>query len=211
MAHQYWGSSIGLHRKEIAWSLIGLGMQMDQHYAAANNLDHGGFKKSMDWFYYEAQRRGFNTALAQPVENALKSPAPWSSGWNMSLMHGKANFICWMLQDLLGSEKFTRIIKRIIREKAGTVMQNKELIRFVREAFGEDIDWFVADWIDGGATLDYAVTNVQKDGKGWRVTVAQLGSGAFPVLVEAQTESGNKLPCCIRGCGLSVNATAGAE
>jgi hypothetical protein len=194
VAHQYWGSLIGLNRKEIAWPLIGLGMQMDQQYSANGNYDYRPMKQTIDWFYYEAERRGFNTALSQPVENALKSPDRlWSNGWNMSLMHSKANFICSMLRDLLGEEKFTGIIKRIIREKAGSILTGNDFVRYCREASAEILDWFVHDWVDGIATLDYKVANVEKVEKGWNVKIVQLGSGAFPVWVEVQFESGKKL------------------
>jgi hypothetical protein len=73
------------------------------------------------------------------------------------------------------------------------MISDDALIAFCEEVHGEDLAWFFDDWVDGKATLDYAVTAVSKLEQGWRVEVSQLGSAAFPVLVESRTESGSRL------------------
>ncbi|MDP6723351.1 MAG: hypothetical protein QGF59_32105, partial [Pirellulaceae bacterium] len=66
-------------------------------------------------------------------------------------------------------------------------------IEYCEEACGEPLDWFVADWIDGKAALDYAVTSVKAADGSWEVEITKVGDAAFPVVVEAETERGKKL------------------
>ena len=194
VAHQYFGSKIGLHRREIAWASVGLGLMMDGAYIAERDLGTHRWRKTMDWFYFEAERRGYDTTLSQPVEKPVKSKDRlWARGWNMSLMHAKARFVCSMLEDLLGKEEFKNVVRKIIAEKSGGVLANKDLIVYCEAALGEPLDWFVADWIDGRGTLDYAVGEVKQVDNGWRVGIANLGDARFPVVVEAETTTGEKL------------------
>ena len=193
VAHQYFGSMIGVRRREINWVPIGLGMMMDQHYLADRGLNDKSIRKTMDWFYFEAERRGYDTTLSQPVEKLMMSEGIWSYGWNMSLAHSKAFFVCSMLKDFLGAEKFQGVIRKIIAERGGTLISDSDLIGYCERALGKPLDWFVADWIDGRATLDYAVSGVKRIDGGWEVEIAKIGTGGFPVIVEAEAETGEKL------------------
>jgi aminopeptidase N len=193
IAHQYFGSSIGIHRKEIAWAPIGLGLVMDHHYMVRKGLSDESMRKTFRWYYLEALRRGFDTTLSQPVEKPMKEGPPWSFGWNMSLMHGKAYEVCRMLESLLGEEKFRDVIRKILSERKGALLSGADFIEYCEEACGEPLDWFVADWIDGKAALDYAVTSVKAADGSWEVEITKVGDAAFPVVVEAETERGKKL------------------
>jgi hypothetical protein len=58
------------------------------------------------------------------------------------------------------------------------------------KAYGESLDWFVEDWIDGDLALDYAVTGLKPVNEGWEVEISRQGKAAFPALVEAETKRG---------------------
>ena len=85
------------------------------------------------------------------------------------------------------------IIKKIITERAGTLISGADLISYCEKALGESLDWFAADWVNGHATLDYAVSDVKQMDKGWQVEVAKMSTAKYPVMVEAETKSGKKL------------------
>jgi hypothetical protein len=191
VAHQYFGTSIGIARDEIAWASIGIGMTMDHDYMVQRGLDVAATRKTMRWFYLEAVRRGYDTKLSQPVEGPMMAAAPWSSGWNMSLMHGKAYEVCTMLRDLLGKDKYRAIIRKILDEKKGGLLRNRDFVKYCKEASAEPLDWFFADWVDGNCALDYAVTSV--DPANGRVEVSKIGGAAFPVTVEVETVLGKRL------------------
>ena len=193
VAHQYFGAQIGFHRADIHWIPVGLAMTMDEHYAQARGLDATFGRKIMREFYFMSERMGFDTTLSQPVEPAMQSPPPWSFGWNMGLAHGKAYAVCAMLRDLLGPRRYQAVIRKLIAERSGTLIQQADLIAACEDALGERLDWFVADWIDGRAKFDYAITSVEKTATGCDVEVARIGTGRFPVLVEATTTSGGLL------------------
>jgi hypothetical protein len=191
IAHQYFGTSMGIARREIAWASIGLGMMMDHEYMVQRGLEETSIRKTMRWFYQEAVRRGFDTTLSQPVEVPLQKENPWASGWNMSLMHGKAYEVCTMLKDLLGEHKFCLVLRKVISEKKGSVLRNDDFVKHCKEASVEPLDWFVADWVDGNLALDYGIASV--DAAAGHVEISKIAGAAFPVVVEVETARGKKL------------------
>jgi len=192
VAHQYFGNLINQPRNEVNWVLLGLGMVMDRHYLLDRGLDDKMHRQVMN-FYPMVKRQGRNTSLSQTVEDLTRAEKPWSWQWNLALGHGKAFAVCSLLEDLLGEEQFKKVIKKVIAEHAGGMITASDLIDYCEKACGNDLSWFFAAWIRGDATLNYAITNVRKAKAGWEVEVSQLGTAAFPVLVEATTQSGDKL------------------
>ncbi len=193
IAHQYFGSSVGIHRKEISWATVGLGMIMDHHYMVHKGMSEEKIRKTFKWYYFEALRRGFDTTLSQPVEKPMKERGIWSRGWNMSLMHGKAYEVCRMLEALLGEKRFKEVIRKILSERKGALLSGADFIDYCEKAYGKPLDWFVADWIDDNLTLDYAVTGVKPVNGNWEVEITKVGDAAFPVVIEAETARGKKL------------------
>jgi aminopeptidase N len=193
IAHQYFGNSLGIDRREIAWAPIGLGLAMDHAFAQEYELDVAAFDTQFQWFYFEAERRGFDTTLSQPVEQALREPPPWSSGWNMSLMHAKAYEVCTMLEGLLGEDKFREVIRDILRDKKDGVFTGAELVARCQAVSDQPLDWFVAQWIEGRGKLDYAVTSVESVDGAWDVEISRIGAATYPVVVEAETVAGEHL------------------
>ena len=192
VAHQYFSVSVSQPRDEIPWIVAGLGMVMDRHYL----LDCGfgdDLHRMMVQFYPRVENEGRDTTLSQSVRDLMRAEPPWSFQWNLALSHGKAFAVCSLLEDLLGEERFRGVLQKILSEHAGGMISASDLITYCEAAYGKDLSWFVADWIEGNATLNYAVTEVQKMESGWEVEITQLGSAAFPVLVEARTESGGIL------------------
>lgn len=193
VAHQYFSVRVGSPRDSIGWVPVGLGMMMDEHYAVARGLNANYGRDIMRNYYFRAEQMGFDTTLSQSVQTPLRSPQPWSFGWNMSLAHGKAYAVCAMLRDLLGPEKFQDVIRTLIRERSGRLISEADLVAACEAALGEKLDWFAADWIDGRATFDYAIQSVRASDGGWNVEVARTGTAAFPALVQLMTEDGRTL------------------
>jgi len=193
LAHQYVGSMVGICRNEIAWAPMGLGLMMERDYHHARKRDYSRMMKTLSWFYLEAERRGFDTRLSQSVELPLKSKPPWSFGWNMSLMHGKAMHVCLMLEDLLGNESFQAVARETIKRWQGRTLSNTDFIGLCKERAAQPLDWFFDDWFTGKATIDYGIVKVSRSEAGLDVYVKQESSAAYPVLVEAVYRSGEKL------------------
>ena len=192
VAHQYFGNLINQPRNEVNWVLIGLGMVMDRHYLLDRGLDTGIHGRILG-FYRMAKEQGRNTSLSQKVEDLDSSGRPWSMQWNLALSHAKGFAVCSLLEDLLGEDRFKEIIRTIIREHAGGIVTAADLMAYCEESYGADLSRFSADWIEGDATLDYAVTDVRRAENGWAVEVSQRGTAAFAVLVQAETQSGATL------------------
>lgn len=193
VAHQYFGNSVGQHREGIGWVPIGLGMVMDQHYLRDRGLDASFGRMVVDRFYFYAIKNGYDTSLTQPAQKLMSAERPWSFAWNLALMHGKAYAVCSMLRDYIGAEEFQGMMKKIYAERSGTLFGHEDLIRYCEAETGEPLDWFVADWIESNAVLDYAVAAVRKTENGWEVEIKRMREGSFPVVVEAETASGEKI------------------
>ena len=193
VAHQYFGVRVGSPRETLGWVTVGLGLTMDEHYTRARNLDATYGRKIMRNFYFRAEKMGFDTTLSQPVEVPMKSPPPWSSGWNMSLTHGKAYAVCVMLRDLVGYAGFQEVTRKLLAAHDGKLIRQEDLIGACEDALGESLDWFTADWIQGRATFDYAITEARKSDDGWDLEVRRVGTGHYPVQVELVTDSGERL------------------
>ena len=189
VAHQYFSVRIGSPRDSIGWVPVGLGLMMDEHYAVARGFD-ADWGRRMRGNYIRAEQMHFDTTLSQSVQGPLKSPAPWSFGWNMALTHGKAYAVCAMLRDLMGPARFQDVVRTIIRQRSGGIVREADLITAAEAVMGQKLDWFVADWIDGRATFDYGIRSVVKSDDGWTVEVDRIGTGSFPAKVELTTEEG---------------------
>ena len=192
VAHQYWGNLINQPRNHVHWVLLGLGMVMDRHYMLDRGLGDQLHRMVLQ-MYPRIKKQGRNTCLSQTVEELNKAGQPWSMQWNLILGHAKAYSVCSMLEDLLGETEFKGVIKRILSEHAGGLVTAADLINYCREVFKGDLDWFVSDWIEGDAELDYAISDVRKAKGGWEVEIKQKGDAAYPVVLEVETESGAKL------------------
>jgi hypothetical protein len=191
--HQYFGSLIGVHREAIGWAPIGVALMMEQHYVDDRGIDNRPALRSMQWAYFELERRGYDSTLSQPVKKLVMAGPPLSRGFTAALTHGKAYAVCSLLEDLVGREKSKDVIRKIVAERPGALIGGTDLIDYYEKALGESLDWFVADWIDGRATLDYSVSNVKRAEDGWLVEVTRVGTAKFPVTVEAVTVTGRKL------------------
>ena len=189
IAHQYFGSLVGISRNEISWAPMGLGMIMDSAYMRDRGLDDRSTRSTIQWFYFEALRRKYDTSLSISVDSAMRD----GLRWNMPLMHGKAYEVCRMLQDLVGEKQFRDIIRHVIKEKRRKVLRGQDLIGYCEEALGTDLKWFEDAWIQGDGSLDYAVKDVKGQEKQHLVVVSQLGEASFPIVVEATTSDGRKL------------------
>jgi len=192
VAHQYFGNLIAQRRCEIYWIIVGLGMVMDRQYLIQCGHDDR-FHRNMANMYPMVKKQNRNCRLSQTVEELMEAKSPWSMQWNLALGHGKAYAVCSLLEDLIGEESFKNVIRRIISKHAGGIIKAEDLIALCEKEYGDDLSWFTADWIEGDAVLDYKVNEVKKTAEGWDLIVMQVGSASFPVTVEVQTKSGNRL------------------
>lgn len=192
VAHQYFGNLVNQPRDEVHWVVVGLGMILDHDYIADRGIS-SQVAGMMTGSYRMVKEQGRNTTLSQPVSKLLAEPRPWSFQWNLAMGHAKAFSVFKMLEYLIGTDNLRDVIRRIIKEKTLSTITAKDLIGYCEEAGGIKLDWFVSDWIEGDATLDYAVADVQKGEDSWEVKIQQVGTAAFPVPVEAETASGKKL------------------
>lgn len=193
VAHQYVGSLITEPRDTVKWLTAGLGLVMDNQYLSDRGFNHPMFDWLLD-LYPQVKKMGYDTTLTQSVSDLYTDEdLRWTKMWNLALQHGKAFAVCMMLADLVGKERFLNIIGKIIKEKSGGTLYYPELIQSCEDVYGNSLSWFVDDWIEGDATLDYAIAGIRKGGAGWEVEINQIGSAAFPVVVEAETVSGKKL------------------
>jgi len=192
VAHQYFGNLVNQTRHEVYWVIIGLGMVVDREYMLDRDLGDA-MHRQMIGMCRMAMNLGRDTTLSQPVSNLLTADPPWSAQWNLALGHAKAYAVCAMLEDLTGRDRFAAVVRDLLETEGGRMITASDVVERCEKAGAGDLDWFVADWIDGDVKLDHAVTRVERKGRLWEVEVKRVGEAAYPRVVEVETESGKKL------------------
>jgi aminopeptidase N len=192
VAHQYFGNRVNQARNEVYWVIVGLGMVVDRDYMIDRGLGDK-MHRQMVGMVRMVKDQGRDTTLTQPMSELLSADPPWAYQWNLALGHAKAYAVCSMLEELTGKEKFEAVLRDLVQAEGGGMITHADLVERCEKAGAGDLDWFVADWIEGDATLDHAVTRVERKGGVWEVEVERIGEAAYPRTVEAETASGKKL------------------
>ncbi len=109
----------------------------------------------------------------------------------------KSSLFYEMLEYVVGEATLQKIMRTFFEQRKFTYVTEKDLQQVSEEVYGQDLDWFFAQWLHGTPTVDYAkkgVKQYQKDDKTWvtEVKLQRNGDGVMPVEVEVEV-GGEKL------------------
>lgn len=96
-----------------------------------------------------------------------------------ALTYGKGAGVIEMLSNLIGREKFMRIMRRYSEEFRFKNLKLNDFVRICNEESGRDLSWFFGQWLKTDKSCDYAVQEVSKD----RIVLSNRGSAEMPVKV----------------------------
>jgi hypothetical protein len=112
-----------------------------------------------------------------------------------SVVAGKGAWVLNMLQSIMGESKFAQLTRDYIRDYSGKRGGTSAFQKLAEEKYGEDLGWFVAEWIDtiGIPTLelDYVI---YKTPNGFKVSgVVKQERDLFKMPVEVAVLSRGKM------------------
>ncbi len=144
--HQWFGNYISHLNNRHTW----LTESFATHYAKIFEKDING----EDYFQWERDKeliRTFNAAKSNnnPVAHSHAGTDRW---------YPKGSLVLDMMRTVLGNDDFRAAIKYYTEKNALQVTETYDLLKAIREATGQSIDWFFEQWIYRGGEPHYQVS-----------------------------------------------------
>ncbi|MBE9583313.1 M1 family metallopeptidase [Mucilaginibacter sp. JRF] len=117
-------------------------------------------------------------------------------------LYGKARFAdkdlkpalaLFYLREMLGERKFSEATRHFIRSWAGKHPSPFDFFNSMNAGAGVNLNWFWKAWYFEKAIPDLAISNVQRYGLSYRITVTNVGTAPVPVHLTVLLKSGRKL------------------
>ncbi len=125
--------------------------------------------------HYQIER--FNE-LEKVYSAAKKNDYPiGSSKGGSDRWYPKGSLVLDMMRDVMGDKSFKTAIQKYLADNAYQVVATADLLRSIREASGQSMEWFFDEWIARGGEPHYKVDYevITKDGKNYTlVNVEQI-------------------------------------
>jgi len=190
IGHEYWGEWV-LDPDDPAWVWIGMGIFADTEYILARTIDP---KRRQTWMgnYINGISRYYDTTVDVPPAQLSKI----EYDHNNTVIHSKGFSIMSALDSVLGREAFERIYKKCLETYGGKRLGWRDLQRFFEKESGQNLSWFVDQWVRSNRYLCYKIksqeSHRQGDGYLSSIRVKRLGSMEMPVPVKAVFEDGTE-------------------
>jgi hypothetical protein len=114
-----------------------------------------------------------------------------------AVVYAKGAFVLHMLRSVVGTETFQKILRTYSVNFRSQSVRVDDFARVASDVAGQDLTWFFRLWIHDRVLPDYAIGEVSSTPAegGFRTTarIRNLGSGAMPVDILFETESGERV------------------
>ncbi len=163
-AYQWWMDTVGVQSASDLWLMDGL-----SYYSAALYLGQAGGPEVL------RDELDNLSVLGLKFENRSSIRDGISLGYGTdayeSVVAGKGAAVLNMLNGMLGSPKFADVLKQYAKESAATGGSTASLQRLAEKAFGKEMGWFFAEWINTTGVPNFQVDYVvYKTRDGFRVS-----------------------------------------
>ena len=193
IASQYWGIYVVDAPPFPLWLTNGLALYSDRSYMESIRLSNPVYYNLLQ-YYLQAAAEGRNTTVLRPIAE-LERELP---DWENIITKGKALAIVNMLVNLIGEQKFDRVLIQLLRHYHGQGVTAEDFQRVVEQVAGQDLGWFFEQWLKTNKTLDYQLGEIKTAPVGNRyVTTIDVNSrkdGALmPIVVKVSLEDGEEV------------------
>ena len=118
--------------------------------------------------------------------------------------HFSTNYAYWLtaytggqtfleqLQYIIGEEAHKRLMLRYYDEWKFKHPNPRDFIRIAEYESGLELDWYLEYFINSTKMIDYAIDNLEKDGKRTKVTLSRIGQFPMPIDLAVTMENGTK-------------------
>jgi hypothetical protein len=191
IGHMYWSNYVvGQGPDPLTWLMIGLGIHADREYRRARGIMSKAI--SLEQNYVSGVKQGLDTTM-DVTEDQLAA-IHWD--FNNTVEHGKSTAMLNALESVVGSQTFSRIYLRCLKDYAGKQLGWREFQRVSEIESGQDLDWFFEGWVRSSGSADYRVVGQECSPTGGQfnctVRVERRGLLRMPVTVAARFEDGSE-------------------
>jgi len=123
-------------------------------------------------------------------ENPIITPSPEVTFGAGNNAYGKPSLSYLALKDYLGDKLFKKALHNYIDNWNGKHPIPWDYFYSMSKGAGKDLNWFFYNWFFTPGYIDLAVSNVQKDGKGYALAITNVGGFAVPFDVVATYDDG---------------------
>lgn len=189
-SYQWWGLTVGLNSFDDVWLSQGLG-QFSTLLYVRDNGNETLFKQALQAELEKALAFEQSASIRQaPLQLDDQSPA------FRSVIIDKGALVFVMLRQLIGEDKFDKMLATYYKKFSGKKVKIDEFEAFASKEAGRDLRFFFGQWIDSTGVPEFrAEYRILRTKDGFRVpgTIKQdLDTFEMPVEVILKTEAGNE-------------------
>ncbi|QBQ42273.1 M1 family peptidase [Sphingobacterium psychroaquaticum] len=163
-----------------------------------NELSTEAFNKG-EYHKRFGNRNSMTRAFSAPsLEPVMSSPQNMKERNIGTLVYYKPGYGLRLLRDeIIGAERFDKAFRNYIAYWAYKHPAPDDFFRTIENETGENLAWFWRGWFKNNWSLDQAISRVEYDKldpkNGALITIENLQKLPMPVVIEATTESGEKI------------------
>ena len=188
--HQWFYNLVGVDEFEYMWMEEGVNCFFQEEYLEKKYGHHASPIELPKWFSWLLPEFTFEQArdvrykmiartnLDHPIAGKLSSFHEPSSIF--SLTYGKGSAVVGMLRDVIGTDTFGRVFRRVFEEFRFKNISQDDFIRICEEESGKDLKWFFHEWLETSGVCDYAIKGVKAKG----ISVIKRGQITMPVEIQ---------------------------
>ena len=118
----------------------------------------------------------------------------YNDGAYIANIYGKAGICYWVLQDMLGDERFFQCLHGYMDRWNGKHPTPYDFFFSFDNLSGEDLGWFWRPWFFEWTYPDLAIEKVEENAGSYEVTIANPGKLPLPVRIRVTLENGQIQP-----------------
>lgn len=137
---------------------------------------------------------GYLNLTQSGVEEPLTTHA---DHFKTNFAYGMASYVkgavfLHQLEYIIGKEAFDKGMLRYYNEWKFKHPNPNDFIRVMEKVSGLELDWYKEHWVNSINTIDYAVESVEANGKGTKITLANLGTMPMPIDIVVTESDGTQ-------------------
>jgi hypothetical protein len=188
IANQYWGVYVGDPCDYPKWLTLGMSQWMDERYERSKDK---GLRRKPWKQYLIGVALGVDTTIMQPLDKLEEA----KFDWNSIIAHSKAYTIIKMLESLIGTFTFEKVVVALFERYGGKIVTAKDFARTCQRVSGQRLDWFFDQWLYTDKKLDYRITDqveaeVDKGVYMLRLKVKRFGDAKMPLKIGVAYKDG---------------------
>lgn len=144
-------------------------------------------KLEVDPYAYSLYSYYSNNNLGNIQDTTFKLPTSLST---MTNVYSKPALVYQTLENYIGSEEILNLIAGYYQKNKFSIVSSKNLLHEIRNYDGENLNWFIEEFIEKNNEFDYKVSNILKVSEDeYKIFVERLEGGITPTQIGIYTES----------------------